>query len=152
MFEFVWAEDYIYRSGGTFVFVALNHAAPAPYLEAAGSIGAIFSARYGMAAATGELLLFRAGIDTAPDEALRAAFDVARGWWGAAGLSAYAGIDRLMTKHNLSLSAFNQRRRWSAARFPVDDANVVLEQLCVSIAATCAPIVAAGSCNPDRRE
>lgn len=118
-------ESEIYVLAGSFVFVLDDGDHRRLYLDACGSLSAVYDPERRRAAATSLQLLD-------PDEAqarFRArmydALHIARDGWFPAGLTAHEGIWRLMPNHYLDLDSFEMRRHWPCepiARAPAPEA------------------------------
>lgn len=107
-----YLERHIYGLGGSFVFVLDDGEARRVYLDACGSLSAVFDPSRGLCAATAGLLLseseYRERFRTKLYEHLRVIDD---GWFPA-GLTAHEGISRLICNHYLDCDTGTQHRHW----------------------------------------
>ena len=112
-------ERILSRFAGSFVFLLHYRATERVYLDAGGTMSAVYDPDGRRLASSTPLLL-------EPDE-YRRRFDVElhrhlkidRDGWFPAGLTAHAGIHRLQCNHYLDLATWRQHRHWPRAQVPI---------------------------------
>jgi hypothetical protein len=111
-------EEALYRLGGSFLFV-LDHGPHARvYLDAGGTRAAVFDPGTGRVAATTPLLLDPESYAERFDSALYDTLNIPRDGWFPAGLTAHAGITRLIPNHYFDFATLAQHRHWPRAALP----------------------------------
>lgn len=123
-------EEHLYAFSGSWVFVLVTEVAKRLYLDAGGSMSAVYAMDRAQAASTTGLMLdtveYRQRFDTELYERLH----VNAGGWFPAGLTAHHGVRRLLANHFLDLERFTDHRHWQLK--PDDayhDVESVLERL-----------------------
>lgn len=118
----VWGRDVdamvehaIYALAGSFLFVLDDGAHRRLYLDACGSLSAVYDPATRRAAATSLQLVAPAEEASRFRADLYEALSIARDGWFPAGLTAHDGIRRLMPNHYLDLDDFETRRHWPRA-------------------------------------
>lgn len=114
-----FVEDVAYGYSGSFIFVLDVPAARRVYLDADGSLSAVFDAGRKLCAATTGMLLSEAEYQERFRGELHSFLNVLRDGWFPAGLTAHRGITRLMCNHYLDLDTGEQRRHWPNAQIEI---------------------------------
>ena len=114
--EFV--ESVIYRYAGTFIFILDTVEARRIYLDADGCLSLVYDSQARLAGATAGVLLDRAAYFERFRRDLYQSFDVKYDGWFTIGLTAHAGVSRLMCNHYLDLDHWRPVRHWPRAPIP----------------------------------
>jgi hypothetical protein len=109
-------EDHIYRFAGSFVFVLDAGNARRIYLDANGSKSLVYDPKTSLAAATTPLLLEPSDYSQRFDADLYRGLNVEQNGWFAAGMTAHAGIHRLMCNHYLDMDTMQAVRHWPVGK------------------------------------
>lgn len=141
-----FVETHVHGLGGSFLFVLDRDGVRRLYLDACGTLSAVWDPERGAAAATAPLLL-------APEEAaarferdLHAALRVERDGWFPAGLTAHRGIRRLLPNHYLDLATWTAHRHWPRGPVPrAGDPQAACGRILASARGTIAGLAGAGS-------
>ena len=115
----LFLEDAIYRLGGSYIFVLDDGARRAVYLDAAGSMSAVYDQAQGLCAATTGLLLNEDEYQTRFRAEKYDHLRVDDEGWFSGGLTAHRGIERILCNHCLDLDSGLQRRHWPKAQVPL---------------------------------
>ena len=115
-------EEHIYgRLGGSFIFV-LDHAGRRRvYLDAGGTMAAVFDPETGRVAGSAGNLLNTRDYDRRFDRELHGFLRVERDGWFPAGMTAHTGIRRILVNHYLDLGTCQLHRHWPLAQIPTSD-------------------------------
>jgi hypothetical protein len=106
-------EAEIYRLAGSFVFVLDLPQARRLYLDANGTLSAVYDASNQVAAATTLLVLAsEKEYNQRLDHALHTGLRVDKDGWFSAGLTAHDGVERLICNHYLDLDSWKCIRHW----------------------------------------
>ena len=132
-----WVEDNIYCFSGSFLFVLDSDECRRVYLDADGTLSAVWDTEKKMVAATTALLLDEDYFDRFDSE-LYHHLDVRKEGWFPAGLTAHFGIDRILVNHYLDLDTWKQIRHWPTKQIPITTNPTAT---CSRIAATTHAIV-----------
>jgi len=114
-----FVERHIYGLGGSFVFVLDCHGLRRLYLDADGSMSAVYDPERQLCAATAGLLLDPDAYDRRFERELYEFLDVRRDGWFPAGLTAHRGISRVLCNHYLDLQGGKQHRHWPLAQISI---------------------------------
>lgn len=139
-------ERALYSLTGSFLFVLDRPGARRLYLDACGSLSAVWEAATGRAAAISSQLVAPEDLDTRFQHDMYAALRVDRDGWFPAGLTGHQGIERLMPNHYLDLDARLAVRHWPTA--PVPRAADPEDACGRILAATTATLHAAAAAGP----
>lgn len=107
-----YIEREIYRRTGSFLFILDRPDARRLYLDACGSLSAVWDPETGRAGAISSQLVTQTEVSSRFDAELYNALRVDRDGWFPAGLTAHHGIRRLMPNHYLDLDAKAAIRHW----------------------------------------
>jgi hypothetical protein len=116
-----FVEAGVYGFGGSFLFVLDLPGARRLYLDADGSLSAVFDPETGRAAATTGLLLDPAAYAARFERARYDHLNILRDGWFPAGLTAHRGIGRVLVNHHLDLETMAQVRHWPHAPLALTD-------------------------------
>lgn len=105
-------ENAVYGFGGKFVFVLDDDQLTRVYLDAGGSLSAVFDPKSRRCAATTGLLLNPSEYQERFNRSLYNYLGVIDEGWFPAGLTAHRGIGRILGNHYLDLADGVQRRHW----------------------------------------
>lgn len=105
-------ERNIYAFAGSFLFVLDLPEAKRLYLDACGTLSAVYEPETGRAAAISSQLVTAADLETRFDRELYDTLRVDRDGWFPAGLTAHHGICRLLPNHYLDLETGTAVRHW----------------------------------------
>jgi hypothetical protein len=111
-------EDSIYRYAGSYVFILDDTQHRRIYLDAGGSLSAVFDPDRLLCASTTGLLLHADEYARRFNKGLHDDLRVSDDGWFLAGLTAHHGISRLLGNHYLDLQSGVQRRHWPLAPLP----------------------------------
>ncbi|MDK3074572.1 hypothetical protein QO034_15865 [Sedimentitalea sp. JM2-8] len=111
-------EKQIYAFTGSFIFVLDIPGAQRIYLDACGSLSAVYEPGTGRAAAISSQLVKSADVEARFDRELYETLRVDRDGWFPAGLTAHHGISRLLPNHYLDLETGMAVRHWPRADIP----------------------------------
>jgi len=114
-------EQHIYGLSGSWAFVLDIAGARRLYLDADGSLSAVYDPAQGRAAATAGLLLAPRDYAARFRQTLYDHLDILREGWFPAGLTAHEGITRVLVNHYLDLETWTQHRHWPTGQIPVTD-------------------------------
>lgn len=114
-------EERIAGLAGRWVAVLHDGDARRLYLDADGTMSAVFDAETGRVASTTGLLLDADAYDARFEKRLYDRLDVAHMGWFPAGLTAHRGIRRLMCNHYLDLDRWTDVRHWPRGPIGVCD-------------------------------
>lgn len=115
-----FVEDHVFALGGSFIFILSTPDHRRVYLDACGSMSAVYEPETGRVAATAPALLDAQSVQSRFRGALYERLGVRREGWFPAGLTAHTGITRLMPNFYLDLDTFSTTRHWPLA--PVAEA------------------------------
>lgn len=110
-----FVETHIYGLSGSFIFVLDVPGARRIYLDACGSLSAVYDPERECVAATSLQLLSPGESRARFRAAMHERLCILRDGWFPAGLTAHEGIFRLMPNHYLELDTFEVRRHWPMA-------------------------------------
>lgn len=113
-----FVERHIYAFTGPFLFVLDVPGAQRLYLDACGSLSAVYEPTTGLAAAISSQLVAPTDLENRFDQELYDTLRVDRDGWFPAGLTAHTGIRRLMPNHYLDLASGQVVRHWPQAEIP----------------------------------
>ena len=113
-----FVEDSIYRLSGSFLFVLDCSEGRRVYLDADGTMSAVWESEKHSVAATAGLLLDAAEYADRFDEELYRYLDVKKEGWFPAGLTAHHGVHRILVNHYLDLETWTQHRHWPQSQIP----------------------------------
>ena len=117
-----FVEEQIHRRlGGSFIFVLDHGGCRRVYLDAGGSMSAVYDPEARRVAATTPLLLAADEYLRRFDGELHGYLKVSRDGWFPAGLTAHKGIHRVQCNHYLDLADWQQQRHWPRAQIAVTD-------------------------------
>lgn len=111
-----FVEKIVYDHSGSFIFILDLPGARRVYLDADGSLSAVFDPTRNVCAATTGLLVNEAEYRARFRQDLYDFLAVSLDGWFPAGLTAHEGISRLMCNHYLDLEAGGQHRHWPLAQ------------------------------------
>jgi len=115
------------------------------YLDASGTLSAVFDANARLAGATAPLLLGPEAAAARFDEALFAHLDILGEGWFPAGLTAHEGVERVIVDHFLDLDAMSQHRHWPDGPIArADDPEEAASRVLAAARATIDALRAAG--------
>lgn len=120
-----FVERHIYALAGSFVFVSDLPDYRRLYLDANGTLSAVFDKGARMAAATAQIML-GGDYDVRLQRDLAAACEVADAGWMTAGLTAHDGVDRLLANHYLDLDSFAVQRHWPIKQPEIEGRDAAL--------------------------
>lgn len=115
-----FAETHIFALGGSFIFILATGDHKRVYLDACGSLSAVYEPATGRVAATAPALLDAQSVRERFRAGLYDRLGVRREGWFPAGLTAHEGITRLMPNFYLDLDGFTTRRHWPLAPIATD--------------------------------
>jgi hypothetical protein len=124
-------ETALYRLGGRFLAVALTETFARVYLDACGSLSAVYSAEAGTVAATPAL--FADHTHPWDTELIRFLDMPASGLWYPFGLTPRQGVLRLLPNHYLDLTTWQTHRHWPAAPFAEGDPAQLVAQVAATV-------------------
>lgn len=110
-----WVERHIYRLAGSFLLVLDAAGCRRIYLDADGSKSLVYDPSAKVAGATAMALLDKAEYWRRLQTRLHRRLEVDQTGWFPAGLTAHAGISRLLCNHYLDLDTWEQHRHWPVA-------------------------------------
>lgn len=141
-----WVEQWIYALlGGSFIFV-LEHAGTSRlYLDAAGSLSAVYEPDTGRVGATPEILLSGSDYDARLLPHYHDEFEVGSDGWVSGELTAHAGLKRLLANHYLDLQTFRPVRHWPVGPVAKD---LLIDEAASALSAAATPVVAAAAAAP----
>lgn len=116
-----YIEREIYRFTGAFLFILDLPQKRRLYLDACGSMSAVWDPDTGRAAAISSQLLSEEELNKRFDSELYSALRVDRDGWFPAGLTAHQRIFRLMPNHYFDIDAKTAVRHWPQAPIPITD-------------------------------
>lgn len=105
-------ERHVLSLAGSFVFILDMPGARRVYLDVCGTMPAVFDAEKRLAGATAPAVLGEEAIGPRFDEEAYRFLSIEKEGWFAAGLTAHAGLERLIANHYLDLDTFAQQRHW----------------------------------------
>lgn len=114
-----FVEDEVYRHSGSFLFILDLPGAHRVYLDADGSLSAVFDPERRACAATASLLLDREAYDARFRSDLHEFLRVRADGWFPAGLTAHVGVSRLMCNHYLDLDTGTTQRHWPRGQIEI---------------------------------
>ncbi len=114
-------EEHIYRLGGSWLFVLDAAPFARVYLDACGSLSAVYDPETRRVAATSLCLLTPEEAEDRFETDMFEALKVIRDGWFPAGLTAHRGIRRLMPNFYLDVTSFETRRHWPRDPIPRAD-------------------------------
>ncbi|RMF41745.1 MAG: hypothetical protein D6754_00330 [Alphaproteobacteria bacterium] len=114
-----FVETGVYALGGSFLFLLDIPGARRLYLDADGSLSAVFEPATGRAASTAGVLLSAQAYAARFRRKLYAHLNVLRDGWFPAGLTAHEGVTRLLVNHCLDFDRMTQARHWPKAQIPI---------------------------------
>ncbi len=124
-------ERNIYKHSGSWLFVLDCEAGRRLYLDADGTLSAVWDPATGVAAATAAMLLDDAAYVDRFERSLYRHLDVVHDGWFPAGLTAHRGIKRLLVNHYLDLDSATAHRHWPVEEIRTTDNP---SEACLSIA------------------
>lgn len=114
-----FVEEQIHANlSGSYLFILSHGNHRRVYLDAGGSMSAVYDPEAGRVAASTRLLLDDEAYRGRFDSELHAFLEVSREGWFPAGLTAHRGIGRLQANHYLDLDSWEQRRHWPRGPVP----------------------------------
>jgi len=126
-----FVERNIFKHSGSWFFVLDCEAGRRLYLDADGTLSAVWDPATGVAAATAAMLLDDRAYADRFETSLYRHLDVVGDGWFPAGLTAHRGIKRLLVNHYLDLDTATAHRHWPVQDIvPTDDPSAA----CLSIA------------------
>ena len=131
-------ERHIFALGGSFIFILDTPGARRVYLDACGSLSAVYDPATRRVGATALALL---DADEANRRFRRDLYDrlgIRREGWFPGGLTAHEGISRLLPNFYLDLDNFTARRHWPRAPIPQ---NSDPEAACGRIMSACEAVI-----------
>lgn len=105
-------ERHLYAFSGSWVFILVTEVAQRLYLDAGGSMSAVYAMDRSQAASTTGLMLDAVEYRQRFDAQLYERLGVSAGGWFPAGLTAHHGVRRLLANHFLDLERFTDHRHW----------------------------------------
>ena len=135
-----FVERNIHALGGSFIFILDHPRGRRVYLDACGSLSAVYDPETRRVGATAPALL---SPEEAADRFRRDLYDrlgVHREGWFPGGLTAHEGVSRLMPNFHLDLADFTVRRHWPGAPISEDPDP---EAACERIMCSCEAIIGA---------
>ncbi len=124
-------ERNIYKHSGSWLFVLDCEAGRRLYLDADGTLSAVWDPATGVAAATAAMLLDDKAYVDRFERSLYRHLDVVHDGWFPAGLTAHRGIERLLVNHYLDLDTATAHRHWPVQDIVTTDNP---SEACLSIA------------------
>lgn len=116
-----FVETHIYALGGSFLFVLDHGGTTRLYLDACGSMGAVYDPQTRQVGATSPLLVSPADADMRFEADLYEFLNIDRDGWFPAGMTAHRGVFRLMPNFYLDLADFSTHRHWPKTQIPQSD-------------------------------
>jgi len=113
-----FVERQVFRHTGSWAFVLDADGVSRLYLDADGTLSAVYDPETGRAGATAAMLLDDDAYAARFDGELHRHLDILREGWFPAGLTAHRGISRLLVNHHLDLSDGTARRHWPTGPIP----------------------------------
>lgn len=110
-------EQTLYRLAGSWLCVLAGDGIERVYLDANGTLSAVFDPQTRSAASTAGLLLDDADYTARFQSDLYTALDVTGEGWFPSGLTAHRGVKRLLCNHYLDLATFQPVRHWPVQDF-----------------------------------
>lgn len=107
----------LYKLGGSWLCVLASGELQRLYLDADGTMSAVYDPVQEAAASTAGLLLNDEAYVQRFNAGLYASLDIPGEGWFPSGLTAHRGIHRLLCNHYLDLTTFEARRHWPAEPF-----------------------------------
>jgi hypothetical protein len=131
-------EEHVYSLGGRFLFVLDYEGTQRIYLDACGSMPAVYDSSTGRVASSTGLLLDEQAYRERFDRSLYDHLRIKRDGWFPAGLTAHTGVKRLLANHYLDLSTWDTVRHWpgtrpTAAKSPDDACRQIVQLARTSI-------------------
>ncbi|MBL8772702.1 MAG: hypothetical protein JNK30_15065 [Phenylobacterium sp.] len=140
-----FVEDFVFGHSGSFLFILDQPTARRVYLDADGSLSAVYDAERKVCAATAGLLLDREAYDARFRRELHEFLNVRADGWFPAGLTAHVGISRLMCNHYLDLDEGRTHRHWPTGQIAItDDPDAAIRRINASIVDTVRALHAGG--------
>ena len=124
--------------GGSFIFILDVPGARRVYLDACGSLSAVYDPETRRVGATALALLDADEADRRFRRDLYDRLGIRREGWFPGGLTAHEGVSRLMPNFHLDLADFTVRRHWPRAPIPEDPDP---EAMCERIMSSCEAII-----------
>ncbi len=109
-------ETHVYGLGGSFIFILDTGTVRRVYLDACGSLSAVYDPDMGAVAATSPLLVTPQDADARLRHELYEFLKVDRDGWFPAGMTAHEGVHRLMPNFYLDLDTWATKRHWPTAQ------------------------------------
>lgn len=140
-----FVESFIYRYAGSFIFVLDTAEARRIYLDADGTLSLVYDPQARLAGATAGVLLDRAAYFERFRRDLYQTFDVKHDGWFTVGLTAHAGVERLLCNHYLDLDHWRPVRHWPRAAIPeTSDPAAAIEVINETVRRTLRALVKSG--------
>lgn len=140
-----FVEEAVYGYSGSFLFVLDLPGARRVYLDADGSMSAVFDPARKVCAATTGLLLERDAYAARFRAELHAFLRVRDDGWFPAGLTAHEGVSRLMCNHYLDLDEGRTHRHWPTGQIEItEDPDEAVRRINASIVDTIRGLHAGG--------
>lgn len=114
-------ESELYQLGGSFLFILDRPRFRRFYLDASGSLSAVYDKETGAVASTAGMLLDPSDYASRFDRELYETLGIRRDGWFPAGLTAHHGIERLLCNHYLDLDSGRQIRHWPKSQIPTTE-------------------------------
>lgn len=138
-------EAWVYRYGGPYIFVLDDGEARRVYLDAGGSMSAVFDEAKPLCAATAGLLLSEEDYSRRFRAELYDYLHILDDGWFPAGMTAHLGIGRILCNHYLDFSDGRQHRHWPRTPTPLArDPDEACATINAVVAATMKTLQAAG--------
>lgn len=140
-----WIESEIYQKlTGSFFFVLDHEGMLRLYLDAAGSLSAVYEPERRQVGATAEILL-GSDYDARLIRRYSDDFEVGSDGWVSGDLTAHVGVKRLLANHYLDLERFEAVRHWPTGPLPK---TLSLDEAARALTAAATPVVAAATAAP----
>jgi hypothetical protein len=132
--------------GGSFLFILTHGSTRRIYLDAGGTMSAVYDPEQRRVAATTPLLLDADAYRERFDAELHAFLQVPREGWFPASLTAHHGVFRIQANHYLDLDSWQQRRHWPMAPVPqAEDPMAASQQAGIAVQSSIAAMQEADS-------
>ena len=117
-----FVENEVYTLSGTFIFVLDIIGVQRAYLDACGSLSAVYDPERNIFASTATAFLDLADYKKRFRQDLYSHLRILGEGWFPAGLTAHVGVERLLVNHYLDLNSWQTRRHWPTGSIkPVAD-------------------------------
>jgi hypothetical protein len=133
-----FVERNVFALAGSFIFILDTPGARRVYLDACGSLSAIYDPATRRVGATAMALLDADEAERRFRHDLYDRLGVRREGWFPGGLTAHQGVSRLMPNSYLDLADFTTRRHWPRAPIPEDPDP---EAMCERVMSSCEAVI-----------